>query len=605
MNKFRYILHTLLASGLLLASSGCADSSMDNRTPKTNIGLGDFFKTENDLRMYSYGLYNFGSNWMYVADQGTDNQATTSPTEGKIIMSSPNPNSTTISSEWEWKSLKSYNLLIQGCANEQIPEEARKHFEGVGRLFRAIFYYNKVKRYSDVPWIDKPLETDDEELLNAKREDRATIVDKIIDDLTFASQNMRVNVANKGELHQDVATAYLARIALHEGTFRRYHPELNLQSTSPRFLQIARDAAKKIMDSGRYQLYSTGKPQQDYHDLFISKNLENNPEMVFARYYDAKLYQTGFWAFSFGSYESCPTKDMLQSYLMKDGSYYTSDPGYKTKLFVEEFKDRDPRLAQTYAYPGWELVNTSTYAAGKGVYVQQLSKNFSGYHLIKGFINKTDQESNDDQDVPLIRYAELLLIYAEAKAELGELTQADVDRSINLIRKRVGMPNFDMNPSKDQFMAEKHPGISPLLLEIRRERRVELAFEGFRHDDLYRWHAGKLLEKEPEGIYFPSLGKFDMTGDGIPDLCLIPSSQSIPAESEKETNSLGRKLNYYKAGPITDANATAYLSNGTSGNIITTQDMGKFVEPQFYYRPIPRHQIELNKNLLPQPFGWE
>lgn len=604
MNKYRHLIRICLLAGLLLAVSGCT-SSLESRTPKTDIGLGDFFKSENDLRIYSYGLYNFGGNGIYVADQGTDNQATTSPTEGKIIMSSPNPNSANLPGEWDWSALKEINLLIQGCANEQIPMEARKHFEGVGRLLRAVFYYDKVKRYSDVPWIDKPLETNDEEFLMAKRSDREVVVDKVIEDLTFASQNMRVKVANKGELHQDVATAFLARIALHEGTFRRYHPELKLESTAGRFLQIARDAADKIMKSGRYNLYSTGIIDNDYHSLFVSKNLENNPEMIFARYYDAKMYPTGFWAFSFGSYESCPTKDMLQAYLMKDGAYYTSIPNYKTKLYVEEFEDRDPRLCQTYAYPGWELVNTSTYAAGKGVYVQQLAKNFSGYHLIKGFINKTDQESNDDQDVPLIRYAEILLIYAEAKAELGELTQEDLHKSLNLIRKRVGMPDFTLNPTKDQFMADKYPGIAPLLLEIRRERRVELAFEGFRHDDLYRWHAGKLLEKEPEGIYFPSLGKFDMTGDGIPDLCLIPSTQDIPKDADKEVNSLGRKLIYYKAGPITDSNATAYLTNGTSGTIITTQDMGTFVEPKFYYRPIPRHQTDLNKNLLPQPFGWE
>ena len=143
------------------------------------------------------------------------------------------------------------------------------------------------------------------------------------------------------------------------------------------------------------------------------------------------------------------------------------------------------------------------------------------------------------------------------------------------------------------------------LLEIRRERRVELVFEGFRFDDLMRWHAGKLLEKEPEGLYFPSLGKFDLTGDGIEDICLIPSDQDIPAEEDKETNALGKKLAYYRTGTIDDQNATVYLTEGDHGVILTIKDMGTFQEPKFYYRPIPNHEMELNPNLGPQLFGWE
>jgi hypothetical protein len=134
---------------------------------------------------------------------------------------------------------------------------------------------------------------------------------------------------------------------------------------------------------------------------------------------------------------------------------------------------------------------------------------------------------------------------------------------------------------------------------------VELAVEGFRYDDLMRWNGGKLLEKEPEGIYFPSLGKFDLTGDGIEDICLIPTSEDIPAEADKEANALGQKLAYYKAGSIDDTQATVYLREGNKGNILTIRDMGVFQEPKFYYRPVPRTEMDLNPNLAPQLFGWE
>ncbi|NLI37103.1 MAG: RagB/SusD family nutrient uptake outer membrane protein, partial [Bacteroidales bacterium] len=295
----------------------------------------------------------------------------------------------------------------------------------------------------------------------------------------------------------------------------------------------------------------------------------------------------------------------VQAYLMKDGSYYSSQQDYQTKQFVEEFKDRDPRMSQTLAYPGWTLVNTMTYAPGAGIYVQSLNKNFSGYHQIKGFINNKDENYYLSVDYPVIRYAEVLLIYAEARAELGKLTQQDLDQSVNLIRSRAGMPQLILNPVADPVMQAAFPDISPVLLEIRRERRVELAFEGFRFDDLMRWKAGKLLEKEPEGLYFPALGKYDLTGDGVPDIYLIPSSQSIPAEENKESNSLGVKLVYYKTGTIDDENATVYLTEGTKGNILTIKDMGTFVEPQYYYRPVPKHQMDLNPKLGPQLFGWK
>lgn len=98
--------------------------------------------------------------------------------------------------------------------------------------------------------------------------------------------------------------------------------------------------------------------------------------MILTRVFDRKISSNGFWAFMFGNYIPCPTKDLVQSYLMKDGSYYSSQPGYANKQFVEEFANRDPRMSQTLAYPGWELVNTMTYAPGAGIYVQNLNKNF-------------------------------------------------------------------------------------------------------------------------------------------------------------------------------------------------------------------------------------
>lgn len=600
---------TLSCIILLLLSllTACNDSFMD-RTPQTSIGEGSFFRSENDLRTYSYSLYSFPSDWMYVADQGSDIQATTSATEQKNIMLSPQPTSVNIPSEWSWDRLLQVNTLITGCRNsgDVIPEEARNHFEGIGRMYRALFYYDKVKRYSDVPWYEERITPDDTVALHKAPDSRTFVVDKVIEDLDFATQHLRrPSEEPTGALHKYIAMTYLARIALHEGTYRRYHPELHLEDTATRFLRIAKETAHDIITSGQYEIYSTGHPEEDYLTLFTSSDLTTNPEVIYNNAYDAKLKKTGFWAFSFGSYESCPTKMMVQSYLMKDGSYYTTREGYETSSFVEEFRDRDPRMSQTLAYPGWENHNPLTYSPGRGIYIQQLSKNFSGYHLIKGYVNDPSYEAMNDLDIPALRYAEVLLIYAEASAELGELTQEDLDISINQLRRRAGMPDMGLESEVDPFFASLYPGISPQLCEIRRERQVELAFEGFRLDDLYRWHAGKLLEKSPEGIYFASLGKHDLTGDGVPDICLIPTSESIPAEEDKELNPIsGQPLHYYKVGSIDDANATVYLDGVDHGTILTIKSPGKFIEPMFYYRPIPQSEVLLNPRLT-QPFGWK
>ncbi|MCD8539678.1 MAG: RagB/SusD family nutrient uptake outer membrane protein, partial [Leadbetterella sp.] len=300
-----------------------------------------------------------------------------------------------------------------------------------------------------------------------------------------------------------------------------------------------------------------------------------------------------------------PLRDMLQAYLMKDGSFYSSQAGYQTFSFVKEFENRDPRLSQTYAYPGWQLVYTSTYSQGDPLYVQQLAKNFSGYHQIKGFLNTLNLEVRNNIDIPLYRYAEVLLNYAEAKAELGTLTQGDLDKSVNLLRKRAGMPDMNISVALDPVMAGKYPLVQGaqknLVLEIRRERRVELAFEGFRFNDLMRWKAGKLLERKPEGIYFSGLGKHDMTGDGVPDLVLLAASESIP--EVRETNSLGVVLRYYRAGTF-GQDVAVFLNEGNKGTVGIVENTGTFAEPKYYYRPVPQSQVLLNPNLT-QIFGWE
>lgn len=588
--------------------TNCNDEFMD-RFPETSIGKENFFNSEEDLQMYVHGLYNFPGTWAMLSNDAymtTDNSANTGNTELKTMMVG-NPSSATITQGWSWGELRNINFFLENFRKADISEMLLNHYEGIARFFRARFYMEKVKRYSDVPWYDKVIETNDNESLNKPRDARDYVVDKIFEDFVFASQHVQENQP-VGAVDRWTVLAYMARNALYEGTFRKYHPELNLTNSAKEYLEIARDVAKEIMDNGGFSIYSTGDPDNDYGSLFNSTDLTNNPEVILTVINTTDLKNSGWWPFAFGEYETCPSKSLLQDYLMNDGSYYTDQAGYETKLFVEEFQNRDPRLYQSYAYPGWVLINNSTYATGAGIYIQKLSKNFTGYHQIKGFVNNIEYDVIQSLDLPVLRYAEVLLNYAEARAELGELTQADLDLTINILRDRAGMPHLTMNPPVDAVQDERYPLVRTSttqwkeLLEIRRERRIELAFEGFRYDDLMRWYAGKLLEEEPVGLYFPSLGKYDLTGDGVEDIILIDVSETIPLPEDKEKNSLGVTLIYYRAG-LPDSNAGVYLENGNSGNVVSVKEMGSFVEPKYYYRPIPETQVLLNPNLT-QIFGW-
>lgn len=592
----------------ILMFSSCNDDFLD-RFPETSIGIENFFKSEEDLKMFVYNMYSFPNVGIFTDDgySTTDNASNTGSTEMKNIMISTNPSSATITGGWSWGALRTINLFLENSKKADVTDDVLAHYQGVARFFRARFYVDKVKRFSDVPWYDQVIGTSDDDLLFKARDPRAMVVDKIFEDYEFAGKNVKA-VQPIGAVNKWVVLAYKARHALHEGTFRKYHPELQLQGTANKYLQIAADAAKEIMDNGGFTIYSTGKPLSDYATLFSSTDLTGNKEVIFANINRDGVKNSGWWEYMFGNYETSPSKDLLQSYLMQDGTFYSSQPGYETKQFVEEFVNRDPRLYQTYAFPGWELIRTGTYSQGAGIYKQQLQKNFTGYHQIKGFVNVREQSVSNSLDVPVLRFAEILLIYAEAKAELGQLTQADLDLTINRLRQRAGMPDMKLNPPVDPLQEARYPNVkaSPQwreIIEIRRERRIELALEGYRFDDIMRWAAGKLLEKSPIGLYFPGLGKFDITGDGIEDIVLLDLSQSIPGESQKEKNSKGETLIYYRVGPQ-DSNASFYISGGNKGYIESEKDRGVFIEPKYYYRPIPQTHTTVNPKLT-QIFGWD
>ena len=296
------------------------------------------------------------------------------------------------------------------------------------------------------------------------------------------------------------------------------------------------------------------------------------------------------------------SRSLADSYLKSDGTPITEAD--RTKTFVDMFTDRDPRMAETIMYPGFINEGDNSTLPTKIVL------DYGGLGQIK-FLPRTDATyggwGENITDLPIIRYAEILLINAEAKAELGILTQNDLNATVNLLRSRVEMPEMTINVPIDPALEALYPSVSGALknviLEIRRERRVELACEGFRYDDTMRWAAGSIYERPFEGVYLPGFGVYDCTGDGVPDVALFKSPNDKMGYTDEEL----KELSVYYTEDENGAPKQIYLSEGDKGNIRfysdTDEDANKFIAPKYYYYPLSKDELVLNPNLK-QPIGW-
>lgn len=302
-----------------------------------------------------------------------------------------------------------------------------RKYTGVAKFFRAHYYFNMVKRFGDVPWLDHVPGTDDPALYKA-RDSRDFVMEKVIEDLDEAIRLFKKENSTKDLYHVTwwTAMALKSRICLFEGTFRKYHG----LADSEKWLRLCVESSDALMNAPRgYSLYTSGT--QPYRDLFTSDNAKS-VEVILARDYDqsASLPNSVLGTFNTPGEGRCGfTKKFVNSYLMADGTRFTDKPDYDKIEFVNEVSGRDPRLAQT--------IRTT-----KGL---NFSNCITGYqphkYIVEANLNSSAASYND---LPLFRMAEIYLNYAEAKAELGEITQGDLDISINKIRARAKMPDLNL-----------------------------------------------------------------------------------------------------------------------------------------------------------------
>lgn len=560
-----------------------------DKLPLANLSPDSFFSTRNELDAFANNFYtNFPGSSVFEeeSDLIIKNSRSDWMRDGRSVPGS--------GGGWTWTALRDFNTLIEMSSN-CTDENVRDEYIGVARFFRAWFYFEKVKRFGDVPWYDRQLGSSDKDLYKP-RDSRELVMSHVVEDLDFAIAHLPVK-HSVYKVTKWTALALKSRACLFEGTFRKYHGFKLDGHTAEWYLEQAAAAGEEFISTSGYSVYARGGVENSYRDLFASEDAIGT-EIILARDYDKNLSikHNGTY-YTLGNYGNPGmTRKMFCSYLMKDGSRFTDKDGWKIMSFVDEVKNRDPRLSQSIRTPGYKRIGSDKVEAPDFGHTE------TGYMITKymqGADLGVDLYGASYNDLPLFRSAEVYLNFAEAKAELGTLTQADLDKSIKLLRDRVGMPNIDLavaNASPDPYLMAEDTGYpnvtganAGVILEIRRERTVELFDENFRFYDLIRWKNGQAITHKFLGMYFPAPGAYDLDGNGTLDVCFYTDSapSGLPANVVK-----------FKIGE------RIFFTEGDHGYVDVTPNLpGVWNENRDYFYPIPTDELTLNPNLVQNP-GW-
>lgn len=578
MKKTIYI--SILFSIIVIFNS-CDD--LLEKYPLDEVSSADFFKQPSDMMVYVNQFYSDALFPVYYGavlgntyrgggdDFNSDNQINGTLIDERLM------GSRTVTYEgrvrWDFSYVRSINYFFDNYQKCTSPFDTYKQYVGEAYFFRALIYYQLLQTFGDLPLVTKTLNTDSPELYDP-RAPRNEVVDRIIEDLDSAALFLQdVKTDGISRINKWIALLVQSRVALYEGTWEKYHANgaFKVTNANPeKYFRKAIEATSQIMNSGLFDIYSTGNPSSDYYDLFRQRDYSGNAEVLFWKQFSTALNinNNKNYLLEYPSNKSV-TKGLADSYLCNDGKPIAISPLFKNHATLpDEMQNRDSRFTQTIFTPDapWMVEATDTTWWNE-VYenINTATKFYapSGYVIRKGYDPVMDFHSLNYEETPSIhyRYAEVLLNYAEAKAELGEITQDDIDKSIKKLRDRVGMPNLilnniDIDPNWD------FPSLSPVINEIRRERRIELAGEGFRWNDIARWAAADelIVGKRPKGLkgaQFESNDLYPVDENGFLD----PFKISIP--------------------------------NGYAFDI--NRD---------YLNPIPESEIVLNPNLKQNP-GWK
>ena len=539
----------------LIAIFGVSCSKNLNIDTPDQFSDANFWTSENNVRTYNWGFYSLfsgfgtGTNGDFYFSTFTDDQNTS--TFQNFALTAP-----TTSGDWDWTYVRKANIMLERINKVPMSDEAKKHWAGIAKFFRAMDYFNKVEAFSGVPYISSSLDVSQTDVVYKPRDTRQLVMDSVLSDINYAVENIRINDGDN-VVNRDVALALKARICLFEGSYRVYHTELALPDAD-KFLTQGKDACEKLM-TGNYLLNA------DYRSIYSSMDLAGNKEVLLYKKYLAGVLTHSVIGYTNSTTQmSGLTKSAVESYVATDGLPITQSPLYQGDATITTLRaNRDNRLLGTI----------DNFLAYNGTLVNGYSSS-TGYRPSK-FLNPASNQlaPYNETDAPIFYYPEVLLNYAEITAildQMGKTTfaQADMDKSINLLRTRAGVVKLTVMGAGNVAAGataiidpKRDADVSPLMWEIRRERRVELMMNGFRFQDLMRWKKGAYLDRAQNGEAF--LGA------------------KVPANGKVLRNAQGYIIPY--AATLTRT----------------------FVDPKNYLSAIPTAQISLYPaNVLQQNPGW-
>jgi hypothetical protein len=542
----------LLLCALIL--SGCK-KALDLK-PKDTLSDVTFYKTAADFKLGANGLYNSLTGFNF------------SDTESDIAFNVANAISDgdylppDVSSTWTdaYYYIRNANNII--AKGEGLTDPGIKNYVAEARFFRAYNYWQLFRLYGGVPLITKVLDVNDADLYTARSERKQT-VDFILKDLTDAVADLPVKSAlstsDAGRITKGTAESLKARIALFEGTWQK-----SRNSDGTDYLNMAITAADHVISSGEYALF-TGKGAQSYRYLFIEEG-DDSKESVLDRRYEVNISGQQYPYSVVGTVCYLATKKLADMYLCKDGLPITKSGqfnGYQT--VSSEFDNRDPRMTMTLLIPGTAIIEVFNPIVPVVNWPNSPQRNANtGYitykYLSENVYGNTNNGDNFGYDCHIIRYAEVLLIYAEAQFEKnGKLSDAELDKTVNLLRSRVGMPALSNGFLTANGMDMK--------TELRRERNVEFALEGFRYDDIRRWKT---------------------------------------AETEMAQDIKGIKIKGSAWQNIAPYNGAGFQARTDANGFLIVQAASarKFDPNKHYLRPLPTREVALYNGKLLQNPGW-
>jgi len=562
--KFKILALLLIA----LIYSGCKKDYL-TRMPLDAMTDYDYWTTEGNVRTFAWGFYpayfvGYGSGYTwgsyFSGETLNDDFAPSGPNQFTKLVPATGGG-------WSFTYVRKANLFLDRVSKSPLSTEAKNHWMGIARFFRAMEYSDLVRSFGDMPWYGHVLDVSETVELFKPRAPRTEVMDSVLADFQYAATNVRASDGTKGlTINKYVVLSFMSRRLLFEGTWQKYQNNNQIKATE--YLTAAKWAANEVMTKGGYALGSS------YRGVFSSLDLAGNPETILYRSYVTALLTHCLNSYVNKEPQTGASKDAIDSYLASDGLPISISPLYKgDKTIQNVMTNRDPRLLESFVPTQLRLNGVSLSYSTSGYACQKFLN-----ESIKDLINGSG--SLNDTDAPVIRYGEVLINYAEACAELGTMTQTDLDASINKLRKRAGinMPNLQVvgglpaingvtynDPKRDLI-------VPSLIWEIRRERRVELMMEGFRYNDLRRWKK---------------------------------------LEYTNTTNSdINRGAWIVRADWPTLTSAVTIENNAAAGYIVPAwkpETQRTFTDPRVYLSPLPLDQIQLYKDngiTLTQNPGW-